>query len=64
MSNIGKPERQTQERVNLLFQNELGYRNLGDWTDRADILKQTPGYSSRFDGGEGGIRTHGTFRYA
>jgi len=34
MSDIGKPERATQDRVIALFRNELGYRNLGDWTDR------------------------------
>ncbi len=32
---IGKPERTTQNRVIKLFQHELGYRYLGDWTDRA-----------------------------
>jgi len=31
---IGKPERVTQERVKALFSDELGYRYLGDWTDR------------------------------
>lgn len=31
---IGKSERETQERVIVLFKNELGYRYLGDWTDR------------------------------
>jgi type I restriction enzyme, R subunit len=34
MSNIGKPERATQDRVRELFQAELGYRYLGDWSDR------------------------------
>src|ERR1700730_13435018 len=34
MSNIGKPERATQNRVIALFRNELGYRYLGDWADR------------------------------
>ena len=34
MSDIGKPERQTQQRVIQLFQNDLGYQYLGDWTDR------------------------------
>ncbi|MCE5265534.1 MAG: HsdR family type I site-specific deoxyribonuclease [Deltaproteobacteria bacterium] len=34
MSDIGKPERATQDRVIALFRDELGYRFLGDWTDR------------------------------
>ena len=34
MSSIGQPERATQERVLALFRDELGYRALGDWTDR------------------------------
>jgi len=32
---IGQPERVTQDRVIKLFHDELGYRFLGDWTDRA-----------------------------
>lgn len=35
MTDIGKPERATQNRVVQLFCNELGYHYLGDWTDRA-----------------------------
>ena len=32
---VGQPERATQNRVLALFRDELGYRPLGDWTDRA-----------------------------
>ncbi|MGB9154202.1 MAG: HsdR family type I site-specific deoxyribonuclease, partial [Alphaproteobacteria bacterium] len=35
MSLIGQPERATQCRVIALFRDELRYRYLGDWTDRA-----------------------------
>jgi hypothetical protein len=31
---VGQSERQTQNRVIALFRDELGYRVLGDWTDR------------------------------
>lgn len=34
MSNIGKPERATQNRVIALFRDELEYDYLGDWRDR------------------------------
>jgi type I restriction enzyme R subunit len=34
VSAIGQPERATQERIIALFRVELGYRDLGDWTDR------------------------------
>src|SRR6266581_3680703 len=34
MSNIGQPERATQNRVIALFRDELQYRYLGNWTDR------------------------------
>ena len=34
MTHIGKPERATQQRVIGLFRDELGYRYLGDWSDR------------------------------
>ncbi|MBC7859290.1 MAG: HsdR family type I site-specific deoxyribonuclease [Burkholderiaceae bacterium] len=36
MSIIGQSERATQNRVAALFRDELGYRALGDWTDRPD----------------------------
>ena len=35
MSTVGHLERATQNRVIALFRNELKYRYLGDWTDRA-----------------------------
>jgi type I restriction enzyme, R subunit len=34
MSNIGQPERVTQNRVIALFRDELGYDYLGNWQDR------------------------------
>jgi type I restriction enzyme, R subunit len=34
VSAIGQRERATQKRVIALFRDELGYRYLGDWTDR------------------------------
>jgi type I restriction enzyme R subunit len=36
MNTIGKPERATQNRIIALFCNELGYRHLGDRTNRAN----------------------------
>ena len=34
MDNIGKPERETQNRVIKLFRDELNYEYLGDWHER------------------------------
>lgn len=34
MSDVGKPERATQNRIIALFRDELKCRYLGDWTDR------------------------------
>lgn len=34
MSTVGQSERATQDRIVRLFREELGYRTLGDWTDR------------------------------
>lgn len=36
MSNIGKKERETQNRVVALFQKELKYRYLGNWEEREE----------------------------
>ena len=36
MNQVGQPERATQNHVIALFRDELGYRTLGDWTDRPD----------------------------
>jgi len=55
-SAIGKSERETQRRVIALFRDELGYRFLGDWSDRdgnsnieekllTDYLRDKAGYS-------------------
>lgn len=32
--NVGKLEKETQKRIIKFFHDELGYRYLGDWTDR------------------------------
>ena len=48
MSDIGKPERATQERVIALFREELGYRYLGNWMDRADNSNVEEGLLSEY----------------
>jgi hypothetical protein len=37
MSDIGQPERATQNRVITLFRDELGYEYLGNWQDRSNL---------------------------
>lgn len=36
MSKVGQRERKTQERVIQMFEQDLGYKYLGDWQDRPD----------------------------
>jgi type I restriction enzyme, R subunit len=48
MSNIGKPERTTQDRVLNLFEAELGYRYLGDWSDRGGNSNIEEGLLSQY----------------
>ena len=36
MSDVGQPERASQDRVIALFRDELGYRYIGDGADRCD----------------------------
>ncbi|HET8813942.1 MAG TPA: type I restriction endonuclease subunit R [Solirubrobacterales bacterium] len=48
MSNVGQPERNTQERVIALFRNRLGYEYLGNWqhrTGNANVEPQLLGLS-------------------
>lgn len=42
MSGIGEPERTTQDRVIALFQKRLGWRYLGDWSERANSNIEDP----------------------
>ena len=53
MSSIGQPERATQDRVIALFRDELGYRYLGDWTDRAGNSNVEEGILTNFLTGSG-----------
>lgn len=38
MKNIGKSERESQNRIIQLFQNELEYQYLGNWQEQERIL--------------------------
>jgi type I restriction enzyme R subunit len=42
MNSIAKPERETQDRVARLFSETLGYRALGDWTERLNSNIEEP----------------------
>jgi len=44
MSDMGKSERVTQNRIIALFQDELGFRYLGDWSDRQGNSNIEEGY--------------------
>lgn len=44
MTTVGQIERATQNRVVKLFQSELGYDYLGDWSDRVEAPKDTAAY--------------------
>ena len=47
MSGLGF-ERATQDRVLRLFQEQLGYRSLGDWKDRQGISSIEKGILSAY----------------
>ncbi len=53
MSGIGQPERATQNRVVALFRDELDYRYLGDWSDRAGNSNIDDGLLSKYLSGAG-----------
>ena len=42
MNKIAKTERETQNRIILLFQKELSYRYLGNWKDRENNSNVEP----------------------
>ncbi|MBN4052577.1 HsdR family type I site-specific deoxyribonuclease [bacterium AH-315-K20] len=53
MNGIGQPERVTQNRVVKLFQNELGYEYLGNWTERSGNSNIETEYLERWLTGRG-----------
>jgi type I restriction enzyme, R subunit len=61
MNTIGKPERVTQNRILDLFVNRLGYRYLGDWSNRDGNTNIEEGeltaYLTRAGYGDAAIRT-------
>ena len=48
MSTVGQIEKRTQARVVRLFQDQLGYDHLGNWTDRAGNANIEPDYLRPF----------------
>lgn len=48
MTNISKPERATQDRIISLFGDKLGYRYLGDWSERSGNTNIEPELLSAF----------------
>lgn len=53
MTDIGKAERVTQNRVAKLFVEALGYRHLGDWAERANNSNVEEGLLSAYLSGAG-----------
>ena len=53
MDNIGKIERETQNRVIELFRKELGYRYLGNWEERENNSNIEEGILSDWLSGRG-----------
>ncbi len=53
MSGIGQSERATQNRVVALFRDELKYRYLGDWSDRAGTSNIDEGLLTAYLSGAG-----------
>lgn len=58
MNTIGKSERSTQNRIITLFRDELGYRFLGDWRDRAGNSNIDEGLLSKYLTGCGYSQAH------